>query len=303
MSEFVATLRSLRINRVPTEVCPVCRRGGQSIRELFTEAGLTLFRCGGCKLIFQPRTESTASDSDDNPDLVYEDPHYHSKTRETESAKRRMFARRLRELDVGGTDTVVDVGCGIGEFLAEAEARGAAVTGFEISQTSALEASGRVGGKIVNDEFRADALDQTATVLHLHHVLEHVRDPLGLLCETRNAIAPGGLLAVEVPNESLYYLRVLAYSIASPSAESRATPIPPHLNYFTKKSLARAVEASGYRVEKVRTVSYGDPDRREAYGPGWGQSLKARTFSRFLQLRLDQVFGLTGYLQLIARAA
>ena len=71
--------------------------------------------------------------------------------------------------------------------------------------------------------------DASFDVLTLFEVLEHLRDPGAVLAEARRILKPGGLLAVQVPNDLDAYRAWLSRS------DNRWWVIPPlHLFYFTR---------------------------------------------------------------------
>jgi hypothetical protein len=71
------------------------------------------------------------------------------------------------------------------------------------------------------------------------HSLEHLEDPLAVLCDAANLMKPGGIVVVAVPNFS--------------SVQARAggrhwlhLDVPRHLSHFSPTSLARTLRAAGF---------------------------------------------------------
>lgn len=100
--------------------------------------------------------------------------------------------------------TVLDVGCGPGTItvdLAELVPRGR-VTGLErggevLEQARALAAQRGVSNVdfVVGDANSLAFADDSFDVVVCHQVLQHVRDPVGVLREMRRVAKPGGLVA------------------------------------------------------------------------------------------------------------
>ena len=122
---------------------------------------------------------------------------------------------------LSGSRRLLDVGCGLGFFLARAAEAGWDVTGCEPSQFWAARAGARVGSeRVLLGTARHHALDgERFDLVTAWDVLEHVFDPLPLLERLRSLLAPGGRLSVRTPNLAyvlpLYALRrhVLGHSV------------------------------------------------------------------------------------------
>jgi SAM-dependent methyltransferase len=144
--------------------------------------------------------------------------------------------------------TLLDIGSGMGELLASAEDAGWMAIGLEPS----IEAAeiGRAEGRTIEtatfEEYvgRADA-PRPPTAITLTNVLEHIRDPVGLLASIHAFLDEGGLVAVRVPNDfnplQAEVRRVLghrAWWIAAPD----------HINYFDHATLAATIRGAGFEV-------------------------------------------------------
>jgi 2-polyprenyl-3-methyl-5-hydroxy-6-metoxy-1,4-benzoquinol methylase len=81
-------------------------------------------------------------------------------------------------------------------------------------------------------------------------VLEHVADPAALVARYREFLAPGGLLAIAVPNaRSLHRLVGQRAGLLDDLYKlSEADLALGHRRYFDKDSLVRMVEGAGLRV-------------------------------------------------------
>jgi SAM-dependent methyltransferase len=97
---------------------------------------------------------------------------------------------------------ILDIGSGTGYFLEAGAVRGWKVLGFEPSRM-ACEYSIARGLHVEHGFFCArDARAHGPfDVISLSMVLEHVRDPIGLIEDARGLLAPGGLLLLISPND------------------------------------------------------------------------------------------------------
>jgi SAM-dependent methyltransferase len=87
--------------------------------------------------------------------------------------------------------TLIEVGCGKGQFLEQLSALGFEVTGIDPSYEGS-------NPRVVKDFF-TPALGLQAQGLVLRHVLEHVQDPLGFLRSLRESNGGTGRIYIEVP--------------------------------------------------------------------------------------------------------
>lgn len=81
--------------------------------------------------------------------------------------------------------------------------------------------------------------------------LEHLNDPAGMLRMIREALPPGGLLILSVPNVANFHVRVGLF-FGSFEYRDRGILDRTHRYFFTASSLRRMVEKAGFTVEKKR---------------------------------------------------
>jgi SAM-dependent methyltransferase len=180
---------------------------------------------------------------------------------------------RLRYLDRFAREgPLLDVGASTGAFVAEAAAAGFEAWGIEPTPSYARQAREQLGVDV-----RDGMLEQHATapgslaVATLWHVLEHMREPVIPLRKLRDALAPDGVLAVEVPNARGAVARHegRAWGSLQPAV---------HICQFGPETLRLALERAGLRVLDISTVPV------TPYLP-----LRARLAPRHLAYRMNTV--------------
>lgn len=158
-------------------------------------------------------------------------------------------AARGRVLEAG--DALLDVGCGEGWLLKAAAEHGCRVRGVDFSAFGLRRHHPELEPHVVFGDVFAE-LDgvlergERVEACVLEHVLEHVADPQALLQRLRGVLAPGGVLAVTVPND-FSPVQMKALELGAVEGETWVRP-PEHLNYFNAETLPRLLEGAGYAV-------------------------------------------------------
>ena len=79
--------------------------------------------------------------------------------------------------------------------------------------------------------------------------LEHVHDPLRVLCEAHRLLVPGGKIVVAVPNmDSLPYRWF--------GRAWQGLDLPRHLTHFSPRTLHKMLQRAGFQVGPVRMVRH-----------------------------------------------
>ncbi len=149
-------------------------------------------------------------------------------------------ARRLAPLSTPAA-RVLEIGSGSGALLEAVRPHAASVVGVEPGTAHREWANQTLGIETV--ERLQDLGQRRFTLIGLFHVLEHVPDPVGFLKQIVPYLAPGGTLAIEVPNVTDALLAVYDVPAFPAFYFQRA-----HLSYFSAATLSRTVEAAGGRA-------------------------------------------------------
>ena len=146
-----------------------------------------------------------------------------------------LYTHALDAADVGAGTSVLDLGCGTGEFAGLAAARGARVVGVDADPAAVAYATeavpkGRFRVGEVHDLGPVDALGGPFAVVAAMQLLTHVANPLKVLREARRVAVPGGTLVASVwGREKESDVRVFAEALAPWLPPRRAVPGPPTL--------------------------------------------------------------------------
>jgi len=230
--------------------CPMCSDAAHTL--FVTVYGFPYLECAACGHIYSSRVPASGRleelYSGDDPfsslqQSVYLDEEIHEERVHTIAAPKVAFVREV--VPPGGV--WVDVGCGAGEMLSAARDAGFTVVGIEPDRVEA-EFARRRGFEVVSDFAHRGNIGELcagADVVSLVNVLEHIKDPKGLVAALSVSLKAGATLVVEVPRHpSISSLASLAF----PELSCRHIYPPDHLHVFTEKSLHHLLQGAPLRV-------------------------------------------------------
>lgn len=141
--------------------------------------------------------------------------------------------------------TLVDIGCGKGEFLAIlAEVADGQGLGFDPTFNGEVDTERvRVIRRYYDEQTAADI---RAAIVMARHVVEHLADPVGFLHGVRRASGSEAAFYYEVPNAEYVF-----------SDDGMWDLIYQHVGYFSQPSLEMALRASGHRITRLEDAFHG----------------------------------------------
>jgi 2-polyprenyl-3-methyl-5-hydroxy-6-metoxy-1,4-benzoquinol methylase len=226
--------------------CPVCDALPGAHTLLFTKQQATFVRCSNCAFVFinpRPSAEWLAA--------RYEYYGVAYFTNRSKLASDFHAARHDFELTLLGRPhgRLLDVGCATGSFVSAAKAAGFDARGIDISPESTRYGREELGLALdVGDLYERRYPAETFDIVTLWATLEHLPDPNRFLAEARRLLAPGGRIAISVPNYASLAQRMLG-------RRDRYVGID-HVNYFTQATARRILSRHGFAVETIRTARF-----------------------------------------------
>jgi acetyltransferase-like isoleucine patch superfamily enzyme/2-polyprenyl-3-methyl-5-hydroxy-6-metoxy-1,4-benzoquinol methylase len=97
--------------------------------------------------------------------------------------------------------SVLDIGCGIGSFLAVCRDHGWQVTGVDPSSIACAVAKQQYGLDIINSQFSSEFFEgRKFDAVFAAQVLHHLPDPAAFLAEIARVVADDGIIVLRTPN-------------------------------------------------------------------------------------------------------
>lgn len=190
-----------------------------------------MYSCRDCGLdIFLPQIIGTSafySELQANPDAsYYEDDKWD-------------FHEALN--DAAGCGKIIELGCGVGNFLAKAKRLIPEVYGTESSILARQIAQSR-GLKVFDIDDNQVSRHAQFDAAFSFHVLEHVADPIGFVNTMSSLVRPGGKIGLSVPNQDgpIQYINPCIMNMP-----------PHHASRWRLKTLHALARELGLVIERV----------------------------------------------------
>ena len=233
--------------------CPWCNSEKTQINlwlkdEFLTKEDFQIYECLHCGLLFtEPRPSK---------DKIGE--YYKSKEYYSHQENKKGFIPKLYEhiktinlkhkykIATKGVKTgkMLDIGCGVGDFLHTAEKHGWNCTGVEPSEDAKAIAIKRIRADIRSSKDLEQIPDETFDVITMWHVLEHVDDIRWQVAQLHRLIKKGGRIVIAVPNYK-------SYDAVFYKDKWAAYDVPRHLNHFNKETIVKIFKDNELYLDKV----------------------------------------------------
>lgn len=219
--------------------CPWCGTPSNktylSVKDHFlSQECFDVLECDHCGLLFtHPRPDASVIGKYYKSEEYYS--HQQNKSgfipRLYELVKKPNLNRKVKlALGQRSVGRLLDIGCGVGDFLVAVKQRGFDVVGVEPSPDACAIAATRLGFAPLDPSALSTLPDASFDVITMWHVLEHVDDLKTEIAELSRLLKPDGSLIIALPNfksfDAIYYQEAWA-----------AWDVPRHLNHFSPASI------------------------------------------------------------------
>lgn len=219
-------------------ICPICGQGKEFplIRIHKSSFGrFQLFECRACKVQFwQPFKNPGSGWYEENNALI-----------PIENLKPKIFKGYHRQFfswhpALKGTK-ILDLGCGTGEFIAEAKVRGAEVWGVDFDRnairiTQKYFALANVYAMPFAEFFKKTDLPKF-DIITFFEIVEHLDAPLDFIVTVKRLLKPGGKIVVSTPSRERVLANVSIWDFP-----------PHHLTRWNKEAITRLFEKAGFTL-------------------------------------------------------
>ncbi len=151
----------------------------------------------------------------------------------------------------GALDRILEIGCATGTFIESLNARER--WGVEPHEGAARQARDR-GVTVLTgtyEQVENSIPDGYFDLIVANDVIEHMTDHEDFLLRVRKKLSPQGRLVASVPN--IRHISTLLRLLVLKDWQYRDDGVldRTHLRFFTRRSLARSLRATGYEIERI----------------------------------------------------
>lgn len=137
--------------------------------------------------------------------------------------------------------SIIELGCGPGNFLTAAQSRAGRVVGSEYNAKAQAIARAR-GFEVLGPEAALDPYHGVFDAAFSFHVLEHVSDPVAFVSTLAALVKPGGRIGISVPNDKGVIRFVMPCASNMP---------PHHASHWSAVTFKALAERLGLRIRRI----------------------------------------------------
>ena len=145
--------------------------------------------------------------------------------------------------------TLLDVGCGTGDFLEFSKQKGWRVVGIEPNDEARAIANKKTNNSVYKTNHLLNLENHSFDIITLWHVLEHLPNLEEHIAEFKRLLKPNGTLIIAVPNYKSYDAKIYKTYWA-------AFDVPRHLWHFSKESIKILMETFKMNVVKMYPMQF-----------------------------------------------
>ena len=240
--------------------CPWCNSENNhqflALKDYFlTQEEFKILECNECKLLF-----TSPCPTPDKIGNYYKSEDYLSHNEE----KKGLFAKiynKVKKINIKNkfnitvngqqsTDNnLLDIGCGVGDFLLYAKEKGCNVTGIEPGEDARKIAEKKLDCKILSPEELQNIPDNSFDIITMWHVLEHVADLKTEIHHLQRILKKDGRLVLALPNYKSYDAEYYKDKWA-------AYDVPRHLSHFSQTSIKNIFKETTLQLVDIKPLKW-----------------------------------------------
>jgi SAM-dependent methyltransferase len=232
-------------------VCKIC--GSDNIHKYHEDFnGNVIFICESCKVQFMNPQYSDEYLKEYYSKYTKEEPEWDEPLNYGHN-----FHLDLIEKYISHKGSFLDIGSGKGHLLKQAKKRGWECYGYDVDCSSVEYFSKKLGIKIFCGDFeKIKWIPDSFDVISMHHVFEHLKEPISYLNVINSVLVRGGILFIVIPNikgvSSKLKFKLEKMGIRKTNI-GKYYDTSHHLFFYEPKTLSNILLNNGYKILHIRS--------------------------------------------------
>ena len=239
--------------------CPWCNSENNhkflELKDYFlTQEEFEILECDDCKLLF-----TNPCPTPDKIGDYYKSEDYLSHNEEKKSLFAKIY-NKVKRINIKNKFNIavshqpsaislLDIGCGVGDFLLYAKEKGCNITGIEPSEDARTIAEKKLECKILSPEELQNIHDNSFDIITMWHVLEHVADLKTEIQHLQRILKKDGKLVLALPNYKSYDAEYYKDKWA-------AYDVPRHLSHFSQTSIKNIFKETNLQLIDIKPLKW-----------------------------------------------
>ncbi|MBQ8760157.1 MAG: class I SAM-dependent methyltransferase [Bacteroidales bacterium] len=145
--------------------------------------------------------------------------------------------------------SLLDIGCGVGDFLLHAKNNSCKITGIEPSEDAREIAEKKLDTQILSPEELQNIPDESFDIITMWHVLEHVANLKEEIYHLQRLLKKNGRLILALPNYKSYDAEYYKDKWA-------AYDVPRHINHFSEESIRNIFKETNVQLIDIKPLKW-----------------------------------------------
>lgn len=242
--------------------CPWCNSENNyqflKIKDYFlTQEEFEILECNECKLLFTSpcpapdkigsyyKSEDYLSHNEDKKGLFAK---IYNKVKKINIKNKFKIATSHKQSAISDLK-ILDIGCGVGDFLFYAKENGCNVTGIEPNEDARKIAEKKLECNILSPDELQNIPDNSFDIITMWHVLEHVADLKTEIHHLQRILKKDGRLVLALPNYKSYDAEYYKDKWA-------AYDVPRHLSHFSQTSIKNIFKETKLQLADIKPLKW-----------------------------------------------
>lgn len=221
-------------------ICFLCN--SNNYKKIYSLSGGNIQKCQTCGMVIKKTTSQSMEE-------LYGENYYDSYPySNTLGLNDRYFTSKINTI-IGKTSskpTILDVGCGWGDFLEQCKKRSLPCFGIDQSPTAIKRLKEKkISAELIGIESFAKKHEKEFDAITSFQTIEHIKNPVLFLKSVQMLLKPGGIVLLTTPNNDspLRFLMKGKWSVYNTES---------HITFFNKQTLHQTLEKACFADITVR---------------------------------------------------